>query len=92
MKGRSLCQEHWNEYMRDFRSRSVSKREKTAHHRGFLEGIEKCVQLLRRSYGERALTGYQMARFLELQVSPETPEQVQRQAFLATLRTPLRSD
>ena len=86
IEGRSLCKEHWAEYMREHRANSVTKREKEARVEGFRAGVEQCVVLLRKNYGERPMTGYQTARLLELQVSPDTPEYVQRQAFLATLR------
>jgi hypothetical protein len=86
LKGRSLCQEHWNEYMRGFRERSVLKREKAALARGYDAGILACRNLLRQMLGDRTVSGHQAAQIIERHISGvESAASAQQRAFLQQL-------
>ena len=89
MEGRSLCSEHWAEYMRDYRARAVPRRERAAHSQGFVDGVSACAAFLRVKIGDRAFTGYQVATLLEREhIAVETPEMQQRRAFIQSMQPP----
>jgi hypothetical protein len=60
-----MCAEHWSAYQREYRQRSDTKRDKTAHFRGFTDGVAAASIFLRQTLGDRTASGHQAAQLIE---------------------------
>ncbi len=87
MSGRTLCSEHWAEYMRDYRSKADGKRERAAYQKGAQHGFEACIKYLREHVAGRSLSGYETAKVLEKNMlGPGAPELIAQRKLIASMR------
>jgi hypothetical protein len=87
MPNRVECREHFAEYMREYRQRETTKRDRDNYMEGFTAGVAKAIVVLRGKVGGSPVTGFQAAVILERSyIMPEAPGVAERQKLIASMR------
>lgn len=86
MPNRPECEEHYAEYMREYRRLEATKRDQSNHIRGFEEGVRKVADLMRKKVAGSAVTGLQAAVIIErAYLTPEAPGVAERAKLIASM-------
>lgn len=87
MPGRTICSDHFAEYMREYRTRSDNKRDRAAFRRGSEERLQSCVKYLREVVAGRCLSGFEIAKLLEKHtLGDSAPELIARRRLIDSMR------
>lgn len=84
---RDICKEHYAEYMREYRARENKKRDVESHARGFEEGVQRCIRVLREKIAGKAVDGFIAAHILtKACLTSEVPGVAERQKLIDSMR------